>query len=109
MSLTIGAITSGVGSALSGFAQGALTAIKIIASVGFATIFAGAIISLLGLVQQAVFTNVIGEFFAIVSLCLPFNAGFVFGSVVLICDGILAFLIARKIYELCSNLIGISG
>ena len=39
MSLTVGAIVGGIGSAISNIGQGALTIIRIIAIVGFATIF----------------------------------------------------------------------
>lgn len=106
MSLTVGAIVAGLGSSLPKIAEGALTIIKIIAIIGFATVFAGAILSIIGLLENVVMTSVIGEFFAIVSLCLPFNPAIVFGSILLIIDAILAFLIARKIYELTADIIG---
>ena len=72
MSLTVGAIVGGIGSAISNIGQGALTIIRIIAIVGFATIFAGFILALVGLLTNFTMTSVIGEFLAIVSLCLPF-------------------------------------
>lgn len=109
MSLTVGAIIAGLGSSLPKIAEGALTIIKILAIIGFATIFAGAIMSLFGLLASVVTTNVIGEFFAIISLCLPFDPVYVFGSVLLITDGILVFLIARKVYELTTDIIGKSS
>lgn len=109
MSLTIGAIVAGIGSTLPKIAEGALTVVKVIAIVGFGSIFAGAILSLLGLLSNAVMTSVIGEFFAIVSLCLPFNPAIVFGSILLIIQGVLAFLIAKKIYDLTADMIGKSS
>ena len=106
MSLTVGAIASGIGSAISNIGQGALTVIRIIAIVGFATIFAGAIMSFFGLISNVVMTSVIGEFFAIVSLCLPFSPAIVFGSILLIIDGAITFFVARKTYILVSDMIG---
>lgn len=106
MSLTVGAIVGGIGSSISNIGQGALTIIRILAIVGFATIFAGAIMSLIGLLASAVSTSIVGEFFAIISRCLPFDPAYVFGSVLLITDGILVFLIARKVYELTTDIIG---
>lgn len=106
MTLTVGAILSTISSGLGKIVEGAISVIKILAIVGFGAIFAGAILSLVGLLSNVVMTSVIGEFFAIVSLCLPFNPAIVFGSILLMIDGILVFLIARKIYELTSDMIG---
>ena len=97
MSLTVGAIVSGVGSALSGFAQGAITILKIVASVGFAVLFATAIALLLNTVEEFVATSIIGEVFGIISVCLPFNPATVFGALWFIINAILTFLIARRI------------
>jgi len=109
MSLTVGSIVAGLGSTLPKIAEGALTVVKVIAIVGFGSIFAGAILSLVGLLSNAVMTSVIGEFFAIVSLCLPFNPAVVFGSILLIIQGVLAFLIAKKVYDLTADMIGKSS
>lgn len=109
MSLTIGAIVAGLGSTLPKIAEGALTVVKVIAIVGFATIFAGAILAIVGLVENAVMTSVIGEFFAIVSLCLPFSPAIVFGSILLIIDGVITFLVAKKVWDLTSDTIGKSS
>lgn len=109
MSLTLGAIVAGIGSEISKIAEGAVTIVKVLAIVGFGSIFAGAILSLVGLLSNAVMTSVIGEFFAIVSLCLPFNPAVVFGSILLIIQGVLAFLVAKKIYDLTSDMIGKSS
>lgn len=106
MSLTLGAIVSGIGSTITNIGQGALTIIRILAIVGFATIFAGAILGFFGLVSYGVMSSVVGEFFAIVSLCLPFSPAVVFGSILLIIDGAITFFVARKTYILVSDLIG---
>lgn len=106
MSLTVGAIVGGIGSAISNIGQGALTIIRIIAIVGFATVFAGFILALVGLLTNFTMTSVIGEFLAIVSLCLPFDASAVFSSLALAIDGILIFLIGRKTFALTTDLIG---
>lgn len=109
MSLTVGAIISTISTSLSKIAEGALTIIKILAIIGFGSIFAGAILSLIGLLSNVVMTSVIGEFFAIISLCLPFSPAVVFGSILLIIQGVLAFLIAKKIYDLTTDMIGKSS
>lgn len=109
MSLTVGAIVAGIGSTLPKIAEGALTVVKVIAIVGFGSIFAGAILSLMGLLSSAVATSVVGEVFAIMSLCLPFSPAVVFGSILLILQGVLAFLIAKKIWDLTSDTIGKSS
>lgn len=109
MSLTVGAIIAGIGSQLPKIAEGALTVVKVLAIVGFATIFGGAILSLIGLLANATMTSVIGEFFAIISLCLPFSPAVVFGSILLIIQGVLVFLIAKKVYDLTSDMIGKSS
>ena len=109
MALGISAIAASIGGTLSNIASGAIAVIKITASISFALIFAGAILSLLGFIESVVATSVVGEIFGILSVCLPFNAGTVFYGVILIIDAILAFLVARKTYELVSNLISVSG
>lgn len=109
MSLTVSTVVAGVGGAISKIAEGAISIIKIVVSVGFALTFASAIMSLLGLVQSWVTSSIVGEVFAVLSLCLPFNAFTVFGGIYLMLVGILSFLIARRVYMLTMNLIGISG
>lgn len=109
MSLTLGAITGAIGNGLGNVGSVIITVFKIIASVSFAVIFAGVILTLMGMVQQAVMTSVVGEVFGILSMCLPFSPATIFGGLWLICDGILTFLIGRKTYILVSNLIKTSG
>lgn len=61
-----------------------------------------AINALLSFITTLLFTNVIGEVMAIISACLPFNALAVFGGIIVACNAILSFLIAKKIFDLTS-------
>lgn len=76
--------------------------LKITVAVAVAAAFMVAINSLIGLITTIIFHNVIGEVLAILSACLPFNAAAVFGALGTACAAILAFLIAKKIFDLTS-------
>lgn len=76
--------------------------LKITAIVAIASIFMLAIINLLNLIQVVVFGNIISEFFALLSMYLPFNAYAVFGALRTATIAILSFLIAKKIFDLTS-------
>lgn len=56
--------------------------------------------TILDLVSVLVNATVIGEFFQLVSMFLPFDASVVFGAVSSVMSGILSFIIARKIFNL---------
>lgn len=56
--------------------------------------------TVLDLVSVLVNSSVIGEFFHLVSMFLPFDASVVFGSVSAVMSAILSFIIARKIFNL---------
>lgn len=77
--------------------------IKIAFWIGIALVFMTAITTLLNLITSVVFANVIGEVLAIASMCLPFDAEIVFGGLGTASSAILAFLIAKKIYEQTNN------
>lgn len=77
--------------------------IKIAFWIGIAFVFMSAITTLLNLITSVVFANVIGEVLALVSMCLPFDAEIVFGGLQTSCAAILAFLVAKKIYEQTSR------
>lgn len=110
MALTTGAVVAGAsGSVLSGLVSGALQVIKIVASVALAVVFAAAIFSICGMIQAFVATSIISEVFAIISMCLPFNAVAVFSSIFLVLTALVAFIVARKVYLLSTNLISVSG
>lgn len=76
--------------------------LKISVIIAVAAIFMVAINALLSLITSIIFGNIIGEFFALVSMYLPFNALAVFGAIGTATVAILSFLIAKKIFDLTS-------
>lgn len=76
--------------------------LKVSAIVAITAIFMVAITGLVNLISTIVFGNVIGEFFALISMYLPFNALAVFGAIGTATVAILSFLIAKKIFDLTS-------
>lgn len=76
--------------------------LKISVIVAISFVFMTAISSLTGLITSLVFHTVIGEVFAVMSACLPFNALAVFGAIGNASVAILSFLIAKKIFDLTS-------
>lgn len=76
--------------------------LKITVIVAICAVFMAAISSLITMLTTIVFHTVIGEVFAILSCCLPFNALAVFGAIGNACIAILSFLIAKKIFDLTS-------
>jgi len=71
--------------------------------IGVSITFFTAIVNLLNLVVMIAFNNVIGEVFHIISCCLPFDSNAVFGAIALAINGIFAFMIASKIFNLTTN------
>lgn len=76
--------------------------LKVTVIIAICAVFMVAINALISLITTLVFGNIVGEVFAIISACLPFNALAVFGSLMTACVGILSFLIAKKIFDLTS-------
>lgn len=76
--------------------------LKITAIIFVASVFMVAINALLSLIGSVIFGNVIGEFFALISMFLPFNAVAVFSAIGTATIAILSFLIAKKIFDLTS-------
>lgn len=76
--------------------------LKVTVIIAISAVFMVAINALVGLVTSLIFANVIGEVFAIISCCLPFNALAVFGAIGTATIAILSFLIAKKIFDLTS-------
>lgn len=70
--------------------------------IGISLTFMVAISSLISMITQLVFGNVVGEVLGIISCCLPFDASAVFGAIQTASAGILSFMIAQKIYNLTS-------
>ncbi len=77
--------------------------LKIALAVAVATAFSVAIIAFVGGLSTLVFDSIVGEVLLLVSVMLPFSPLPVFGAIQLSITAILAFLVARKIYDLCSN------
>ena len=73
--------------------------LKVLALITITTTFVIAINSLVNLISAFVFGNIVGDIFWVLSCCLPFDAGAVFGAVGLAISGIFSFLIARKIFD----------
>ena len=65
--------------------------LKVSVIVIICAVFLVAINSLINLISAVVLSSVVGEFFIIVSACLPFNAMAVFAMLGTACSGILAF------------------
>lgn len=73
--------------------------LKVLALISITTTFVIAINTLVNLITQIVFDNVVGEVLFVLSCCLPFNAHAVFGAIGLAISGIFSFLVARKIFD----------
>lgn len=80
----------------------AFNILKVTVVIAIAAIFMAAITGLLNLISALVFSSVVGEIFALVSMYLPFNALNVFGAIGTATVAILAFLIAKKVFDLTS-------
>lgn len=75
-------------------------AIKIALAVAATMAFVTAIITLVGLLIAFVANSMLGEIIGLISVFMPFNPAFVFGSVLSVMNAIIAFLIARKIWDI---------
>lgn len=76
--------------------------LKITVIIAICAVFMVAINALLALITSLIFGNFVGEFLALISMYLPFNALLVFGSIGTAITAILSFLIAKKIFDLTS-------
>lgn len=76
--------------------------LKITTIIAVCAVFMVAINAFIGLVSSIIFGGVVGEVIGIISCCLPFDAGFVFGGIATMISGVLAFMFARKIFDLTS-------
>lgn len=75
--------------------------------IGVSLTFMTAITTIVSLVISNVMTGVIGEVLGIISNCLPFSATAVIGGAFTICNAVLSFMIAQKVYELVSGRINV--
>lgn len=76
--------------------------LKVSVIVAICAIFMSAISGIINLITALVFSSVIGEILALISMYLPFNALAVFGALGTATVAILTFLIAKKIFDLTS-------
>lgn len=76
--------------------------LKISVAIAISATFLIAINTLIGLLVISVSHTIVGEIFALISMYLPFNAGTFFSSLLVVCTGILAFKVAKKIFDLTS-------
>lgn len=76
--------------------------LKVTVIVAIAAVFMVAITGLLNLITSLVFSSVVGEILALISMYLPFNALNVFGAIGTATVAILSFLISKKIFDLTS-------
>lgn len=79
--------------------------LKIAGAIALAVIFMTAISTLIGLLTDLFFGGVISEVLGIISACLPFDAGTVFSALGTVCNGILSFMVAAKIFNLNKDLV----
>ena len=76
--------------------------LKVSAIIAVCGVFMVAINILLGLMSVSLSYTIVGEVFGILSCCLPFDASVVFSAMASACAGVLAFLVASKIFDLTS-------
>lgn len=74
--------------------------IKIGLVIATAVVFMTAISTLIGLMTDLFFGGVVSEVLGIISACLPFDANTIFSALGTVCNGILSFMIAAKIWDL---------
>ena len=77
--------------------------IKMAAVIAVALVFMAAIQTIVNLVVMVVFDNVIGEVLGVLSMCLPFDASVVFSGIGTVCNAVLAFLVAQKLWDLTNS------
>lgn len=75
-------------------------AIKIAVAVSVTMAFVTAVIALISFLSSLVTSSVLGEVFGLISVYLPFNPATIFGTISSTIIGIIAFLVARKIWDL---------
>ena len=76
--------------------------LKVSAIVAVTGVFMVAINTLISLLSSVVFGGIVSEIFGVISCCLPFDALAVASALVNAMIAILAFMVARKIFDLTS-------
>lgn len=79
--------------------------LKMSVVLGFAAIFVVAINTVISFLVTLVIPPVVSEALGLLSMYLPFNANAVFGSLSLIIEAILGFMVANKIFNMNTWLI----
>lgn len=79
--------------------------IKMTVVLAFASVFLLALNTLISFIVTLVIPPVVSEILALISMYLPFNANAVFGSLSLIMEAILVFMIANKVFHINTWLI----
>lgn len=72
--------------------------IKIALAVAASMAFVVAIITLMSFLISLGTSSILGEIFGLISVYLPFNPALIFGTISTTIIGIIAFLIARKVW-----------
>ena len=75
-------------------------AIKIALAVACTMAFVVAILTLMNFLVSLTTSSVLGEVIGLISVYLPFNPATIFGTISTTIIGIIAFLVARKVWEL---------
>ncbi len=80
-------------------------AIKVALAVLAGGAMLAALLAIIAVVNSglSVSTGVLGEMLGLIGILLPFNVGAVFGTLSLVGAALLAFITARKVYEIMSN------
>lgn len=76
--------------------------LKITVIIFISSTFLVAIMNIITFIQALIFGNLMGEFFQLISMYLPFNASAVFSGFSLSIAAIGSFLVAKKIFDLTS-------
>lgn len=76
--------------------------LKVTAIIAVAGVFMVAINTLLSFLSSVVLGGIVTEIFGVISCCLPFDALAVFSAIVNALIAILAFMVAKKIFDLTS-------
>lgn len=79
-------------------------AIKVALAVATGAAMLVALLAIIGLVASGLGSvGVLSEMLGLIGILMPFNVGTVFGFTATLFAGLLAFITARKVYEIMSN------
>lgn len=78
-------------------------AIKVALAVAAGLAFVAAIVTLIGLMSGFTIPGVFGEIIGLISVYLPFSPKSVFSTFLAIIGGIIAFICAKKAYEVLTT------